>query len=180
LAPCLRIQKFRSRRPALSVKSDCTSPRKSAFCVAVIRDLWLRCSYSGLRPSASNCRPHSVGGSRSRSMRAAGQATFYGCLNKIECEEGERDGHIDLPNAPHLPTLLGCTRRIAQFSCNPDHTRDDFFSRRSKWLSKRGPSVTPTRARWSLSSDFKTSKALCSEAGHSGGAAHTRRAYLGT
>jgi len=30
---------------------------------------------------------------------AAGQATFYGCLNKIECEEGERDGHIDLPNA---------------------------------------------------------------------------------
>src|SRR6202022_1501699 len=44
LAPCLRIQKFRSRRRALSVKSDCTSPRKSAFCVAVIRDLWLRCS----------------------------------------------------------------------------------------------------------------------------------------
>jgi hypothetical protein len=66
LAPCLRIQKFRSRRPALSVKSDCTSPRKSAFCVAVIRDLWLRCSYSGLRPSASNCRLHSVGGSRGR------------------------------------------------------------------------------------------------------------------
>src|ERR1700730_6177150 len=30
---------------------------------------------------------------------AAGQATFYGCLNKIECEEGERDGHIDLSNA---------------------------------------------------------------------------------
>jgi len=23
-----------------------------------------------------------------------GRATFYGCLNKIECEEGERDGHI--------------------------------------------------------------------------------------
>jgi hypothetical protein len=68
LAPCLRIQKFRSRRPALSVKSDCTSPRKSAFCVAVIRDLWLRSSHSGLRPSASNCRLHSLGGSRSRSM----------------------------------------------------------------------------------------------------------------
>jgi hypothetical protein len=29
---------------------------------------------------------------------AAGQATFYCCLNKIGCEEGERDGHIDLPN----------------------------------------------------------------------------------
>ena len=33
---------------------------------------------------------------------AAGQATFYCCLNKIGCEEGERDGHIDLPNAAFL------------------------------------------------------------------------------
>ena len=30
---------------------------------------------------------------------AAGQATFYGRFNKIGGEEGERDGHIDLPNA---------------------------------------------------------------------------------
>src|SRR6266403_3386556 len=30
---------------------------------------------------------------------AAGQATFYGRSNKIGCEEGERDGHIDLSNA---------------------------------------------------------------------------------
>ena len=30
---------------------------------------------------------------------AAGQATFYGPFNKIGCEEGERDGHIDLSNA---------------------------------------------------------------------------------
>jgi len=33
---------------------------------------------------------------------AAGQATFYGCFDKIGCEEGERDGHVDLPNAAFL------------------------------------------------------------------------------
>jgi hypothetical protein len=33
---------------------------------------------------------------------AAGQATFYGCFDEIGCEEGERDGHIDLPNAALL------------------------------------------------------------------------------
>ena len=33
---------------------------------------------------------------------AAGQATFYGPFNKIGCEEGERDGHIDLSNAALL------------------------------------------------------------------------------
>ena len=55
-----------------------------------------RCSYSGLSPSASNCRLHSVGGS---DADAAGQATFYRCFDKIVREEGERDGHIDMPNA---------------------------------------------------------------------------------
>jgi hypothetical protein len=39
------------------------------FCVSAISGSWLpRCSYSGLSPSASNCRLHSVGGSRRRSM----------------------------------------------------------------------------------------------------------------
>jgi hypothetical protein len=33
---------------------------------------------------------------------AAGQAAFYGCLDKIGREEGERDGHIDLPSATFL------------------------------------------------------------------------------
>ena len=33
---------------------------------------------------------------------AAGQAAFYGCFDKIGGEEGERDGHIDLPNAAFL------------------------------------------------------------------------------
>ena len=30
---------------------------------------------------------------------ATGQATFYGCFDKIGSEEGERDRHVDLPNA---------------------------------------------------------------------------------
>ena len=33
---------------------------------------------------------------------AAGQAAFYGCFDKIGREEGERDGHVDLPNATLL------------------------------------------------------------------------------
>ena len=33
---------------------------------------------------------------------ATGQATFYGCFNKVGCEEGERGGHIDLPDAAFL------------------------------------------------------------------------------
>jgi hypothetical protein len=31
-----------------------------------------------------------------------GQATFYCCYDKIGCEESERDGHLDLPNAAFL------------------------------------------------------------------------------
>ena len=41
--------------------------RNSDFSATVIRGDW-RFSYSGLSPSASNCRLHSVGGSRSRSI----------------------------------------------------------------------------------------------------------------
>jgi hypothetical protein len=33
---------------------------------------------------------------------AAGQAALHGCFDKIGCEEGERDRHIDLPNAAFL------------------------------------------------------------------------------
>ena len=33
---------------------------------------------------------------------AAGQATFYRCFDKIGREEGEREGHIDMPNAAFL------------------------------------------------------------------------------
>jgi hypothetical protein len=53
---------------AMSARLDRTAPRNSDFWAAVIGILDRRGSYSGLRPSASNCRPHSVGGSRSRSI----------------------------------------------------------------------------------------------------------------
>ena len=39
---------------------------------------------------------------KSLDANAAGQATFYGCFDKIGGEKGERDGHIDLPNAALL------------------------------------------------------------------------------
>ena len=41
---------------------------------------------------------------------AAGQATFYCCFDKIGREEGERDGHIDLPNAAILASAKLCDR----------------------------------------------------------------------
>ena len=68
LAPCLCIQKFRSRRPWLSAKLDRIAPGISTFDLPQFGTLGRCCSYSGLSPSASNCWLHSVGGSRSRSM----------------------------------------------------------------------------------------------------------------
>ena len=41
---------------------------------------------------------------------AAGEATFYRCFDKIGGEEGERDGHIDLPNAALLSGTKLCDR----------------------------------------------------------------------
>ncbi len=39
---------------------------------------------------------------------AAGQATFNGCLDKIRREEGERDDHVDLPDAALLASAELC------------------------------------------------------------------------
>ena len=41
---------------------------------------------------------------------AAGQATFYGRFDKIRGEEGERDGHVDLPDAALLASAKLCDR----------------------------------------------------------------------
>ena len=41
---------------------------------------------------------------------AAGQAAFNCCLDEIRCEEGERDRHIDLPNAALLAGAKLCDR----------------------------------------------------------------------
>jgi hypothetical protein len=68
LAPCLCIQKFRSRRPGSDAKSDRTCARIPRLAPTQFGILGRRFSYSGLSPSASNCRLHSVGRSRSRSM----------------------------------------------------------------------------------------------------------------
>jgi hypothetical protein len=47
---------------------------------------------------------------------ATGQATFYGCFNKVRCEKGERDRHVDMPSA----TLLA----RAKFNDRGHPTRD--------------------------------------------------------
>ena len=50
---------------------------------------------------------------------ATGQATFHGCFDKTGCEEGERDCHVDVPNA----ALLAGTKL-----CDRGHpTRDDII-----------------------------------------------------
>ena len=41
---------------------------------------------------------------------ATGQATFYCCFDKVGCEEGQRDGHIDLSNAAFLARAKFCDR----------------------------------------------------------------------
>ena len=41
---------------------------------------------------------------------AAGQATFHCCFDKVGCEEGERDSHIDLPDAALLARAEFCDR----------------------------------------------------------------------
>jgi hypothetical protein len=41
---------------------------------------------------------------------AAGEATFYGRFDKIGGEEGERDGHVDLPDAAFLAIAELCDR----------------------------------------------------------------------
>src|ERR1700686_4765901 len=41
---------------------------------------------------------------------AAGEATFYGPFDKIGGEDGERDGHVDLPDAAFLATAKLCDR----------------------------------------------------------------------
>src|SRR5258707_11720212 len=102
LAPCLCIQKFRSRRP------DCA--RIPGAVEAIFRVF--RCRIRDLGPAQQLFRieserlklpaPFSRRIAEPLDADAAGQATFYCCFDKIRGEEGERDGHIDLPNAALL------------------------------------------------------------------------------
>jgi len=82
----------------------------SGLCTAVIRDLGpalqlFRIESERLKLSA----PFSRWIAEPLDADAAGQATFYGRFDKIGCEEGERDGHIDLSPDPrqHHPAIDG-------------------------------------------------------------------------
>jgi hypothetical protein len=41
---------------------------------------------------------------------AAGQAAFYSRFDKVGSEEGQRDGHVDLPNVALLASAKLCDR----------------------------------------------------------------------
>ncbi len=107
-------------------KFDRTCTRNSDFWATVIRDLGpplqlFRIESERLKLSAPFSRrieserlklsaPFSRRIAEPLDADAAGQATFYGRLDKIGCEEGERDGHIDLPNAAFLASAELCDR----------------------------------------------------------------------
>jgi hypothetical protein len=63
--------------------------------------------------------PFSRGISESLHANAARQATFHGCPDKIRCEKGERDGHIDLPNAALLAHAKVCDRSYTSWWGRP-------------------------------------------------------------
>src|SRR5882762_3582228 len=63
---------------------------------------------------------------------AAGQATFYGCFDKIGCEKGERDGHIDLPNAALLARAKLSDRG---FSTRDHIIQEAGFMTAPRWLA---------------------------------------------
>src|SRR5258708_23771430 len=95
------IQEFRSRRPGLSAKSDRTCTRNSNSWE--IRDRWpalhlFRIEAERLKLPA----PFRRRIAEPLDADAAGQATFHRCIDKIGSEEGERDRHVDLPNAAFL------------------------------------------------------------------------------
>src|SRR5713226_1118601 len=102
LALCLCIQKFRSRQPGFEheVGPHCT--RNSDFWAAVIR-VGRGCSLFRIESERLKLpAPFSRRIAEPFDADATGQATFYCCFDKVGCEKGERDGHIDLPHAALL------------------------------------------------------------------------------
>ncbi len=90
LAPCLCIPKGRSRRPGLGREvSHLRASKSYAFCNS---GRWagpalrlFRIESERLKLPAPFCRRIA----KPLDADAAGQATFYSCLDKIRCEEGE-------------------------------------------------------------------------------------------
>ena len=86
----------------------------SGFCTAVVRDLepalqLFRIESERLKLPAPVCRRIA----EPFDADATGQATFYCRFDKVGCEKGERDGHIDLPNAAVLARTKFCDRGYA-------------------------------------------------------------------
>ena len=93
----------------MSAKFDRACARNSDFLATVTRDL--RPALQLIRIKAERLKlaaPFSRWIAEPLDADAAGQATFYCCFDKIGCEEGERDGHVDLPNAALLASAKLC------------------------------------------------------------------------
>jgi hypothetical protein len=103
LAPCLRIQKFRSRRPGSSAKFDRTTPVNWRSALPQFEILGPTLELFRIKSERLEL-PAPLGRRIAEPFDAdaAGQATLYDCFDKVGCQEGERDGHIDLPDAALL------------------------------------------------------------------------------
>ena len=87
----------------LSAKSDRTNTGNSAFLGRRNPDLGPALQLFRIEPERLKLSaPFSRRIAEPLDADAAGQETFYGRFDKIGCEEGERDGHIGLPNAALL------------------------------------------------------------------------------
>jgi hypothetical protein len=104
LALCLCIQKFRSRRPGFEREvGPQLPPRNSDFWGTVIWDFGLALKLFRIKSERLKLpAPFSRGIAEQLDAYAARQATLHGSFDKVASEEGERDGHIDLPNAALL------------------------------------------------------------------------------
>ena len=80
-------------------------------CTALIRDLGPALQLLRIEPERLKLpAPLSRRIAEPLDADAAGQATFYGRFDKIWCNEGERDGHVDLPDATLLASAKLCDR----------------------------------------------------------------------
>ena len=97
--------------PAAGAKSDRTCTRNSDLRATMFRDFGpalqlFRIESERLKLPA----PFGRRIAEPLDADAAGEATFDGRFDKIRGEEGERDGHIDLPNAAFLASAKLCDR----------------------------------------------------------------------
>src|SRR5437868_546207 len=103
LALCLCIQKFRSRQPGLEHEVGPHRTRNSDFWAAVIRTFGRGCNLFRIESERLKLpAPFSRRIAEPFDADATGQATLYRRFDKVGCEKGERDGHIDLPHAALL------------------------------------------------------------------------------